>query len=362
MKITIVAGARPNFMKIAPIIRAIDDRNRHNKKLISFRLVHTGQHYDERLSKIFFQELGLPEPDINLGVGSGTQAEQTAKIMIEFEKDLIQNPTDLVIVVGDVTSTMACTIVAKKLNTKVAHVEGGIRSFDMTMPEEVNRIVTDSLADYFFTTTSIASENLKNSGVKENQIFFVGNTMIDSLYFSLDRLKRPKVLDEIPNVNNSYFVLTLHRPSNVDDANKLWSILKAIDQHVSKSVLFPVHPRTMKNLRVFLNDLRNIKLIEPLSYFEFIYLLKGSTGVITDSGGVQEETTVLGIPCVTLRMNTERPETVLIGSNELIGDDLNKLKLALTKIETGHWKRGAIPNLWDGSAAKRIVDVLATLN
>lgn len=361
MKITIIAGARPNFMKIAPIIRAIDESNHHGSKLITYRLVHTGQHYDERLSKIFFQELGLPEPDVNLGAGSGSQAEQTAKIMIEFEKDLIQHPTDLVVVVGDVTSTMACTIVAKKLNTKVAHVEGGIRSFDMTMPEEINRMVTDSLADYFFTTTSIASENLKSTGVKDSQIFFVGNTMIDSLYFSLDKLKRPQVLDGIPNFDKGYFVLTLHRPSNVDTPTKLRNILTTIDDHVGMPVVFPVHPRTLKNLASFLSDLRNVKLIEPLSYFEFVYLLKHSIGVITDSGGVQEETTVLEIPCVTLRLNTERPETILIGTNELIGDDLAKLVQALKKIKSGSWKQGSRPELWDGNAAKRILDILTSL-
>lgn len=361
MKITLVAGARPNFMKIAPIIRTIDESNQMPKK-ISYRLVHTGQHYDEKLSKVFFKELGLPEPDINLGVGSGTQAEQTARIMIEFEKDLIQNPSDLVVVVGDVTSTLACTIVAKKLNTPVAHVEGGIRSFDMTMPEEINRIVTDSLADYFFTTSSVANENLKKTGIEEKRIFFVGNTMIDSLHFSLDKLKRPQVLDQIPHTAKGYYVLTLHRPSNVDDATKLHEILKTIDDHVAdKPVIFPVHPRTLKNLHSFSKDLRNIKAIEPLSYFEFIFLIKESTGVITDSGGVQEETTVLGIPCITLRLNTERPETITVGTNELIGEDLNRLNESLTKIESGSWKKGGIPELWDGNTAKRIVDALLSL-
>ena len=362
MNITIVAGARPNFMKIAPIIRAIDESNNHRSTKISYRLIHTGQHYDEKLSKIFFQELGLPEPDINLGVGSGSQAEQTARIMIEFERDLMKNPTDLVVVVGDVTSTMACTIVAKKLNTRVAHVEGGIRSFDMTMPEEINRLVTDSLADYFFTTTPIANENLKKSGVDESRIFFVGNTMIDSLYFSLDKLKKPAVLDQIPNTENGYYVLTLHRPSNVDDGIKLKAILKTIDDHVKeKPIIFPVHPRTLKTLSSFSGTLKNIKTIDPLSYFEFVFLLKGSTGVITDSGGVQEETTVLGIPCITLRMNTERPETISVGTNELIGEDLVKLEEAITKIESGSWKKGGRPELWDGNTSKRIVDVFIAL-
>ena len=345
-------------MKIAPLIREI---NRQADNKIQFRLVHTGQHYDEKLSDVFFKELNIPKPDVNLGVGSGSQAEQTARIMVEFEKDLTMNPSDLVVVVGDVTSTMACTIVAKKLNTRVAHVEGGIRSFDMTMPEEINRMVTDSIADYFFTTSLVANENLIKAGVEEERIYFVGNTMIDSLYFSLDKLKRPVVLDTIHNVQG-YYVLTLHRPSNVDDAVKLRGILRTLDSHVAgKSVIFPVHPRTLKSLNSFSGELKNIVAIEPLSYFEFVFLLRESLGVITDSGGVQEETTVLGIPCVTLRLNTERPETVSIGTNELIGDDLVKLKEAVLKMGAGSWKKGSIPELWDGKTARRIVDVFLKL-
>jgi UDP-N-acetylglucosamine 2-epimerase (non-hydrolysing) len=363
VKITLVAGARPNFMKIAPIIRAIDSSNKAGNKMISFRLVHTGQHYDEKLSHVFFKELGLPEPDVNLGAGSGTQAEQTARIMIEFEKDLSLNPTDLVIVVGDVTSTLACTIVAKKMNTKVAHVEGGIRSFDMAMPEEINRMVTDALADYFFTTTAIANENLMKVGIGAERIFFVGNTMIDSLNFSLDKLKRPEVLNSIPEKSNGYWVLTLHRPSNVDDSEKLKALLNLIDSEAKgRVIIFPVHPRTMKTLTGFANEFKNIKPIAPLSYFEFIYLIKSSECVITDSGGIQEETTVLGIPCITLRNNTERPETVTIGTNELIGDDAAKLKQALGKITAGHWKKGSIPEKWDGHTAERIVQVLVSLS
>jgi UDP-N-acetylglucosamine 2-epimerase (non-hydrolysing) len=362
VKITLIAGARPNFMKIAPIIRAIDASNKAGNKPIMFRLVHTGQHYDEKLSHVFFKELGLPEPDVNLGAGSGTQAEQTARIMIEFEKDLSQNPTDLVVVVGDVTSTLACTIVAKKMNTKVAHVEGGIRSFDMAMPEEINRMVTDALADYFFTTTAVANENLQKVGIGAERIFFVGNTMIDSLNFSLDKLKRPEILDSIPEKSNGYWVLTLHRPSNVDDSEKLRTLLNLIDSEAKgRAIIFPVHPRTMKTLAGFSNEFKNIRPIAPLSYFEFIYLIKSSECVITDSGGIQEETTVLGIPCITLRNNTERPETVTIGTNELIGDDATKLKQALGKITAGHWKKGYIPEKWDGHAASRIVEGLLNL-
>jgi UDP-N-acetylglucosamine 2-epimerase (non-hydrolysing) len=349
-------------MKIAPIIRAIESFNQRSSKKIHYRLVHTGQHYDKNLSKVFFDELDLPEPDVNLGAGSGTQAEQTARIMVAFEKDLIENPTDLVVVVGDVTSTMACTIVAKKLNTKVAHVEGGIRSFDMSMPEEINRIVTDSLADYFFTTSRIANENLHRTGVNESQIFFVGNTMIDSLKYSLDKLRQPEIWRTLDLQKQNYFLLTLHRPSNVDDAEKLADMLQVIEKGTAgKPVIFPVHPRTRKNFEGSSGKLTGIKAIDPLSYFEFVYLLQHSKGVITDSGGVQEETTVLQIPCLTLRSNTERPETVTEGTNELVGEDYGKLLESLSKINAGSWKKGRIPERWDGHTAERIVSIMGKL-
>ncbi|HET9487863.1 MAG TPA: UDP-N-acetylglucosamine 2-epimerase (non-hydrolyzing), partial [Chryseosolibacter sp.] len=289
-------------------------------------------------------------------------ADQTARIMVEFEKDLIENPTDLVIVVGDVTSTMACTIVAKKLNTKVAHVEGGIRSFDMSMPEEINRIVTDSLADYFFTTSKVANENLMRTGVNQSQIFFVGNTMIDSLQFSLDKLKQPDVWKSLGLQKKEYFVLTLHRPSNVDDQDKLRQMLQAIETGTRGTlVIFPVHPRTRKNFELISSKFESIKAIDPLSYFQFVYLLQHAKGVITDSGGIQEETTVLQIPCITLRSNTERPETVAMGTNVLIGDDYEKLQQSLANINSGTWKNGQIPDLWDGHAAERIVSTLPKL-
>ncbi|MFN3840664.1 MAG: non-hydrolyzing UDP-N-acetylglucosamine 2-epimerase, partial [Cyclobacteriaceae bacterium] len=250
MKITLVAGARPNFMKIAPIIRAIENSNRAGNPLIEYRLVHTGQHYDEKLSEIFFKELEIPEPHINLGIGSGTQSEQTARIMMAFEKDLLANPCDVVVVVGDVNSTMACAIVAKKLNTRVAHVEGGIRSFDMTMPEEINRMVTDSITDYFFTTSEVANNNLKKSGIDERSIFFVGNTMIDSLASNLSKAKKPGLWEANRLEPEKYFVLTLHRPSNVDDPEIFKVLIKAVAQSASESkVVFPVHPRTQRNAK-----------------------------------------------------------------------------------------------------------------
>jgi UDP-N-acetylglucosamine 2-epimerase (non-hydrolysing) len=323
--------------------------------------VHTGQHYDDRLSKIFFEQLQIPEAHVNLGAGSGTQAEQTARIMIEFEKELLANPCDLVVVVGDVTSTMACTIVAKKLNTKVGHVEGGIRSFDMSMPEEINRIVTDSLADYFFTTSQVANENLKKSGVKTEQIFFVGNTMIDTLLTQLPRTIKPTFWADFGLQPKNYFVLTLHRPSNVDEPEKFARWMEVLD-NTGLPIVFPVHPRTMKNFSTLTRKPKNIRACDPLSYLEFIYLIKESKAVITDSGGVQEETTVLGVPCLTLRNNTERPETVTEGTNEMIGDDFIALSIALASVKSGNWKQGKVPLLWDGRTGDRIVHELLKLS
>ncbi len=358
MKLTLIAGARPNFIKIAPIINAIKQA-RSNGHQIQFRLVHTGQHYDSKMSDTFFNELNIPEPDINLGCGGGTQAEQTAAIMIAFEKDLITNPCDLVIVVGDVTSTMACSIVAKKLNTKVAHIEAGIRSYDLTMPEEINRMVTDCLSDYFFTTTKSAGDNLKKMGINDDRIFFVGNVMIDTLLANRSRFKKPDLWDKFDLKDQSYILITLHRPANVDEGNKLKSHLKEIVTNVQGlTVIFPIHPRTEK----IFNDLDihepNLKTIAPLGYLEFNYLVERSKAVLTDSGGITEETTVMGVPCFTLRDNTERPETIEIGTNELIGTDPSAIKPALIKLFSGQWKRGAIPELWDGKSAERIVKQL----
>ncbi|MFY7792745.1 MAG: non-hydrolyzing UDP-N-acetylglucosamine 2-epimerase [Chitinophagaceae bacterium] len=361
MRVTIVAGARPNFMKIAPIIRAIRQANLQGAGL-EFRLVHTGQHYDKKMSQDFFDQLGIPEPDANLAAGGGTQAEQTAAIMIGFERELMAHPTDLVMVVGDVTSTMACAITARKLCIKVAHVEAGIRSGDWRMPEEVNRIVTDSISDWFFTTSESAGQNLIRSGVSPDAIFFVGNTMIDTLHQQMDAFMPPALWQESGLISGRYLVMTLHRPSNVDDPQTLRSIIDILEEKLEGiPVVFPVHPRTRANFERFGLSTRNIILSEPLSYLEFNYLVKHAKGVITDSGGITEETTVMGIPCITLRDSTERPETCTIGTNELIGNDPSKLREAIDQLLSGRWKKGGIPPLWDGRAAERIVSQLVTL-
>lgn len=376
MHITLIAGARPNFMKIAALIRAIrraEDAGRD----IHYRLVHTGQHYDQNMSDTFFEELGIPRPDINLGCGGGTQAEQTANIMVAFEKDLLAHPTDLVMVVGDVTSTMACSIVAKKLNTQVAHVEAGIRSWDLTMPEEINRMVTDSLADYFFTTSDVANANLvKMGGVRADlgeqsngrygKIYFVGNVMIDTLLANRARFVKPAIYDEIHLQEKRYVVMTLHRPANVDEQVHLRATIEAIVDHVKgEPIIFPIHPRTARLFYDLWGDaeglkkrLPNLHIVEPMGYLEFNYLVERSRAVVTDSGGITEETTVMGVPCITLRDNTERPETCTVGTNELIGTNPAAIPPALQKLYAGEWKKGAIPPLWDGHTAERIVDIL----
>lgn len=407
MKITLIAGARPNFMKVAPIIKAIKAAEAAGKDM-HYRLVHTGQHYDKNMSDTFFEELGIPAPDVNLGCGGGTQAEQTAAIMVAFEKELMAHPADIVLVVGDVTSTMACSIVAKKLNTKVCHVEAGIRSWDLTMPEEINRMVTDSLADYMFTTSDVANRNLVRLGaslqlppegrrvIAQNpspingedgkcdnkihpslqggagvgpKVWFVGNVMIDTLLANRSRFRKPEVWDELGLKEQEFIVMTMHRPANVDEENHLRAMMEQIIDNVhGLPVIFPIHPRTAKLFYGLWGDeaelakrLPNLHIVEPMGYLEFNYLVERAKAVVTDSGGITEETTVMGVPCITLRDNTERPETCTVGTNELIGTDPAAIKPALDKLFAGEWKKGAIPELWDGHTAARIIEILADL-
>lgn len=359
--IDIIAGARPNFMKIAPIIDALKAAASRGGSL-RYRLVHTGQHYDKAMSGGFFEQLGIPEPDVNLEVGSGTQAEQTAAIMVRYEKILLAQRSDLCLVVGDVTSTMACSIVARKLGIPVAHVEGGIRSGDWNMPEEINRVVTDSITNWFFTTSTGASENLRRAGVPDEGIFFVGNTMIDTLLKQMPRLQPPTFWADMALQPQQYFVLTLHRPANVDSEQQLLRMLQAISKGTDGlPVVFPVHPRTAKSLQMLAGQIPGLHYVDPQGYLEFNYLVKHAKGVITDSGGITEETTVMGVPCLTLRDSTERPETVLVGTNELIGTDPARLAPALARVMSGNWKKGAVPEKWDGKAAERIVAELERL-
>ena len=359
MLVDIIAGARPNFMKIAPLIHEIEARKKQNKTSLQYRLVHTGQHYDKKMSGDFFKQLNIPMPDHNLESGSGTQAEQTAKIMVRYEKLLLDAPADLTLVVGDVTSTMACSISAKKLNIKVAHVEAGIRSGDLTMPEEINRMVTDSITDLFFTTSETANGHLRKSGIEEERIHYVGNTMIDTLLGNMERFTAPAVWHEKGLAPKNYLVMTMHRPANVDEEDVLVEYMQTTLEHSGDyNIVFPIHPRTAKVFERtgFVHD--RLLLTDPLPYLEFNYLVKNALAVMTDSGGITEETTVMGVPCLTLRDNTERPETCEIGTNELIGTDVKAIPLALKKLLAGEWKKGGIPPFWDGKTAGRIVDIL----
>ncbi|WP_215224744.1 non-hydrolyzing UDP-N-acetylglucosamine 2-epimerase [Echinicola shivajiensis] len=361
MKIDLIAGARPNFMKIAPIIDAIKEAQKSGEE-ISFRLIHTGQHYDKNMSGSFFEQLGIPEPDVNMGAGGGSQAEQTAAIMVGYEKLLQEEKADLCLVVGDVTSTMACAISAQKLHVPVAHVEAGIRSGDWSMPEEINRMVTDSITNYFFTTSEVANQNLRRSGIEEDRIFFVGNTMIDTLLKHRPRFQKPAVWNEIGLEEGNYFVMTLHRPANVDQEEKLKELIDEIVNHSnSLPLVFPVHPRTRKMLENLGISHERLHMVEPLGYLEFNYLVQRAKCVVTDSGGITEETTVMEVPCMTLRDNTERPETITHGTNELLGTDPKAIAPAMQKLFSGDWKKGKGIEKWDGNTAERIIQAIVEI-
>jgi UDP-N-acetylglucosamine 2-epimerase (non-hydrolysing) len=379
MKLLLVAGARPNFMKIAPIIRALSAwRNRlrpfdrlkatasqvaQSVKDIEWKIVHTGQHYDYEMSRVFFDELEIPEPDYYLGAGSGSHAEQTAKVMVEFEKVCVEEKPDVAIVVGDVNSTLACSVTAKKLNIHVAHVEAGLRSGDMTMPEEINRIVTDSIADYLFVTEKSGEDNLLKEGKSKGNIHFVGHVMIDNLLYQLQKLKQEDSSrfesNALKEKLGKYAFLTLHRPSNVDDKEVLSAIAGALNEMSQETpIVFPIHPRTRKMIDEFGTKLsEHIHILEPLSFRESLFLWRDALFVMTDSGGLQEETTALGVPCITIRENTERPITIEIGTNILAGNKKADILKCYTEIMKNP-KKGEVPPLWDGKAAERIVDIL----
>ena len=354
MKIISVVGTRPNFVKIASLVKEF---SKHPD--ITNILVHTGQHYDEKMSDSFFRELEIPEPDINLGIGSGSHAEQTGRIMIEFEKVLLNEKPDLVLVVGDVNSTLACALTSVKLGIKVAHIEAGLRSFDREMPEEINRILTDQVSDYLFTTEKDAEKNLLNEGIAKSKIFFVGNLMIDTLLIHKERASNLKKPD-----SNDYAILTLHRPSNVDDKETLSNILEIIREIQSQiKIIWPMHPRTRNNLEGFnlkekLKEMKNVSISDPLTYLEFMNAVMNSKFVLTDSGGIQEETTVLNIPCITLRDNTERPVTIEQGTNYLAGSNKNSILEIIQKVLNGKAKQYRGIEFWDGKAAERIVSVI----
>jgi len=358
-KVISVVGARPNFMKIAPLHKAFQ-----KFPSILHRIVHTGQHYDANMSKVFFDDLELPHPDVYLGIGSGSHAVQTAKIMVEFEKIVLAEKPDMVVVVGDVNSTVACSLVCSKLLIPVAHVEAGLRSFDRTMPEEINRIITDSIADLLFVSERSGLINLRTEGIPDSKIFFVGNVMIDSLIAFKEKAERSTVRKTLGVEGKRYAIVTLHRPSNVDDEENLASVLSMLVKISERHpVVFPIHPRTRKMISEFklsgkLESNANVILCDPLGYLDFLCLLESASLAITDSGGIQEETTYLGIPCLTMRENTERPVTVSEGTNKLMGFDYEKSAVEAESVFQGNYKRGKIPELWDGKTSERIAKVI----
>ncbi|GAB2768133.1 UDP-N-acetylglucosamine 2-epimerase (non-hydrolyzing) [Rhabdobacter roseus] len=363
MKILNVVGARPNFMKVAPLHRAFGQHGGFESKI-----VHTGQHYDARMSDVFFEQLELPRPHYFLGVGGGSHTQQTARVMLEFEQVLSAEKPDAVLVVGDVNSTLACALVAAKEHLPVLHVEAGLRSGDRRMPEELNRILTDSLSDYLFVTEAAGLENLKRESVPDQKVFLVGNVMIDSLVYYLPKARSLNLLPALGVAPHSYVLMTMHRPANVDHEAGLRSIVQIVKNTVAhKQVLFPIHPRTLSNLEKFglkteLDALPNLHLMEPQGYLEFLHLMENAALIITDSGGIQEETTYLKVPCLTFRDSTERPVTVELGTNYLLRDlDPTTVHEHLLTILAGNAKKGEVPPLWDGQAAGRIVEVLAGL-
>jgi UDP-N-acetylglucosamine 2-epimerase (non-hydrolysing) len=369
MLIYLVAGARPNFMKIAPIVRALQAQSQSEARL-SYKIIHTGQHYDREMNDVFFEELGIPQPDVFMAAGGGSHAQQTAKIMVGFEELCANERPAAVLVVGDVNSTLACSIVAKKLNIPVAHVEAGLRSGDMTMPEEINRLVTDSISDWFFVTEPAALEHLRREGKPDSAVHYVGHVMVDNVLYQADKLAHADTSafetsafkQARADAGQRYGVVTLHRPSNVDDAATFTRIAGALKEIAAElPLIFPVHPRTRANIEKFGIDLGpNITLAGPQAYMAFLNLWKDAAVVLTDSGGLQEETTALGVPCVTIRENTERPVTVDEGSNVLAGTDPAAIVLEARKILRGEGKQGRRPHLWDGKAAERIVAVLSS--
>jgi UDP-N-acetylglucosamine 2-epimerase (non-hydrolysing) len=355
MKILAVVGARPNFMKIAPLMWEMQRRAG-----IAATLVHTGQHYDERMSDLFFRQLRIPKPDVNLEVGSGSHAVQTAEVIKRFEPVVLERKPDAVLVVGDINSTLACTLTAVKLGVQVAHVEAGLRSFDRSMPEEINRVLTDAISRWLFVSEPSGVENLRREGIPDENVFFVGNVMIDTLLASREAIEESRIVEEMNLEEKRYAVLTLHRPSNVDDPATLRGLMEVIARLQSEMpIVFPIHPRTRKALSgLALPAMANLKLVEPLGYMDFMKLVAHSRLVLTDSGGIQEETTVLGIPCLTLRSNTERPATVEMGTNVLVGPDPARIAEEWGRALTRPADGGRVPELWDGRAAARIIDVL----
>lgn len=359
-KIICVCGARPNFMKIAPLMRAFKEKSDFH-----ILLVHTGQHYDANMSKLFFDELGIPKPDINLEVGSASHAVQTAEIMKRFEPVVLDFKPNYVLVVGDVNSTIACGLVAVKLGVKLIHVEAGLRSFDRTMPEEINRLLTDSISDFLFVTEQAGIDNLKREGINSSKVHLVGNVMIDTLLANKEKAEKSDILEKMGLNKKGFAVITLHRPSNVDDLNNLGKILSAFDVILKDlKLVFPIHPRTKKNinssfLQAKVATMKNLLLIDPVGYLDFLKLTANAALVMTDSGGIQEETTILGVPCMTLRENTERPVTCTEGTNHLVYIDTENILKYYNEIKAGNFEaRGKIPKFWDGKAAERIIDVL----